>query len=155
MSNRLIVADTRKCIGCMSCELACAAAYAKISFEEAYTTKLSLVSRNRVVKFENKTAPLQCMHCEDAPCAHLCPVGALRFDQDTIQLDDKLCIGCKMCMMVCPYGAIKLVEHEGRTFALKCNLCMDHPEGPSCVRVCTTDAICVMDKESFLRQKNA
>ena len=69
--------------------------------------------------------------------------------------DDKLCIGCKMCMMVCPYGAIKLVEHEGRTFALKCNLCMDHPEGPSCVRVCTTDAICVMDKESFLRQKNA
>lgn len=149
MSHKLIIADTKKCIGCLSCELACAAANAKISFEEAYTTKLPLVSRNRVVKVDTKTAPIQCMHCEDPSCVKLCPVGALRFDRDTIQLNEKICIGCKMCMMVCPFGAIKLVEHEGRVFAQKCNLCLDHPEGPSCIRVCTTDAISIVDYDTF------
>jgi hypothetical protein len=56
MRNHFIFADSTKCVGCLSCELACAAAYAGISFEEAYTTKLPLISRNRVVKIDGKTA---------------------------------------------------------------------------------------------------
>ena len=54
MRNHFIFADSTKCVGCLSCELACAAAYAGISFEEAYTTKLPLISRNRVVKIDGK-----------------------------------------------------------------------------------------------------
>jgi electron transport protein HydN len=155
MSHKLIVADTKKCIGCMSCELACAAANAKISFEAAYTTTLALIARNRVVKVEGKTAPLQCMHCEDASCAKVCPHGVIEAMDDFVKLNEKACVGCGTCVLICPYGAIKLVEKEGRTFAQKCNLCFEHPEGPSCIRVCTTDAIRVMDKETFLSQKHA
>ena len=77
MRHRFIFADSSKCIGCLSCELACAAANAGISFQEAYATAKSLISRNRVVKYEGKTAPLQCMHCEDASCMAVCPHGVI------------------------------------------------------------------------------
>jgi len=149
MRHRFIVADSRKCIGCLSCELACAAANAGISFEEAYTTKRPLFSRNRVVKIEGKTAPLQCMHCEDAPCVSVCPHGVIETTGDTVRLNEAACVGCGTCVLVCPYGALALNPQKGRMIAQKCNLCFHLPAGPSCVQVCTTDAIRMADYDMF------
>lgn len=47
-----------------------------------------------------------CRHCEDAPCARVCPVNAIRHEADAIVLNETLCIGCKLCALVCPFGAI-------------------------------------------------
>lgn len=149
MRNHFIVADTQKCIGCLSCELACAAANAKISFEEAYTTVLSLISRNRVAKVGTLSAPLQCIHCESASCAAVCPHGVISQMGNFVKLSEEACVGCGTCEKACPYGAIKMVTKNERTFAQKCNLCFEYVEGPSCVKVCTTDAIKLMDYDQF------
>lgn len=149
MRHRFIYADSSKCIGCLSCELACAAANAGVSFEEAYTTTLPLLSRNRVVKVKTKTAPLQCMHCEEASCMAVCPHGVIEKMGDFIRLNEEACVGCGTCVHVCPYGALALNEKNGRTIAQKCNLCSNLATGPSCIRVCTTDAIRVVDYAEF------
>ena len=149
MRHRFILADSTKCVGCLSCELACAASYMGIAFEEAYSIKAPLISRNRVVKVETKTSPLQCMHCEDASCAAICPHGVIERMDGFIKLHEEACVGCGCCSLVCPYGAIRMVQKEDRRVAVKCNLCFSHPEGPSCVRVCTTDAIHLVDYDAF------
>jgi hydrogenase-4 component A len=50
--------------------------------------------------------PVQCRQCEDAPCKLVCPVKAIVFKNDSIQLNETLCIGCKMCGLACPFGVI-------------------------------------------------
>ena len=49
---------------------------------------------------------IQCRHCEDAPCAEVCPVAAITHGDNTIDLNESTCIGCKMCALACPFGAI-------------------------------------------------
>ena len=81
--------------------------------------------------------------CEDAPCVHVCPTGASYRDPDTgvVLVNKELCIGCKYCMMACPYGvrswnaAEKCVE--------KCTLCgqlTSQGELPACVKACCGEA---------------
>ncbi|MCZ6127914.1 4Fe-4S binding protein, partial [Escherichia coli] len=52
------------------------------------------------------TAPVVCHHCEEAPCLQVCPVNANSQRDDAIQLNESLCSGCKLCAVVCPFGAI-------------------------------------------------
>jgi hydrogenase-4 component A len=52
------------------------------------------------------TMPMQCRHCEDAPCAKSCPAGCFTIT-DEVQLNESLCIGCKMCVLACPFGVIE------------------------------------------------
>lgn len=151
MRNHFILADSTKCVGCLSCELACAASYQGISFEEAYTTKLPLISRNRVVKIEGKTSPLQCMHCESPSCLAVCPHGVIEKMDNFIKIHEEACVGCGCCSLVCPYGAITMRQKEDRRIALKCNLCFDRIEGPSCIRVCTTNAISVVNYDEYTK----
>lgn len=149
MSNRFIFTDTSKCIGCLNCELACAASYLGIPFEEAYTTKAPLISRNRVIKQEGKTAPLQCMHCESPSCLAVCPHGVIEHKGDFILLHEEACVGCSCCSLICPYGAIKMIQKEDRAIALKCNLCSEREEGPSCIQHCPTEAIRVINYTKY------
>lgn len=53
--------------------------------------------------------PVQCRHCDDAPCIKVCPVEAIRQTGDCVQLNESLCIGCNLCAVACPFGAIQSV----------------------------------------------
>ena len=55
---------------------------------------------------DDVTVPILCRHCDDSPCATVCPVHAITHINDTIQLNESLCIGCKLCGIACPFGAI-------------------------------------------------
>ena len=90
---------------------------------------------------------MRCNHCQDAPCMEICPTSALfRADNGVVDFNDDICIGCKGCMNACPYDAI-YINPETNT-ANKCNFCNHRVEvglEPSCVVVCPTHAIKVVD----------
>jgi hydrogenase-4 component A len=96
--NRFVIADSRRCIGCFACQAACVENHRKVGLQ-AYP-------RLVVSYTPDGTMPVQCRQCEDAPCVTVCPVQALAFRNNGVTLNETLCIGCKMCGLACPFGAI-------------------------------------------------
>lgn len=127
-----LIFNAELCTGCRACELACS-----FHCEGIFAPSKS---RIRVVKMDEDgiDVPVGCEHCEDAVCMMVCPVKALSRDATTgaVLLDDSICIGCKECMVVCPFGAI--FYDEDRRIFYKCDLCGGDPE---CVKWCFTKAI--------------
>ena len=164
--NRVISAAPEKCIGCKKCEIACAGAHIGMPFREAKKRGLPVAPRIKVVKVNDLKFPLQCRHCEDAPCANACPFGALQQVYGMVRVKESLCMGCKMCVMACPFGAIEVgVEGEtaqgrpDRSSAKKCDLCQEwratnNKEVCACVEACPKNALQVVDLKTY-RQNQA
>jgi len=93
-----VIADPMKCIGCGTCMAACSTVHKKEGLQSH--------PRLMVIKHEDATAPVMCRHCEDAPCAKVCPVQAITKEGDRVLLNETLCIGCTLCAVACPFGAI-------------------------------------------------
>ena len=159
--NNLVIADPEKCIGCRTCEVACVLAHSAGEALEGLSAA-HFVPRLKVVKVSRVTAPVQCRQCDDAPCAKVCPTGALVHRHNSVQVIQSQCIGCKSCMMACLYGAIEIVYRgtapaelrsadlqgtagAGKVQAFKCDLCAGRAEGPACLHVCLTKAISLVD----------
>src|SRR5271157_3230266 len=107
---QIIVTDLKKCVGCHSCELACAVSRSESKeLAQAILENPKPATRVRVVGIGNRPVPLQCQQCEDAPCAAICPSAALyRLGKDqTVLFIRERCIGCSSCVLVCPFGAIR------------------------------------------------
>jgi len=159
--NRFIVAEPSKCIGCRTCEVACVLAHAKTENVEVLATAgAAFHPRLKVLKTLTVSAPVMCHHCEDAPCVNACPSHAIAYRDDTVQVDQSKCLGCKTCVVACPFGAMEVITRPAvRSFAgltvadgvkaeaHKCDLCTGHDGGPACVKVCPTDALHVMDAD--------
>jgi hydrogenase-4 component A len=97
--NHFVIADPTRCIGCCACMAGCA--------ESHHQAGLQAYPRLHVVHTSPAgTMPIQCHHCEEPACAAVCPVGAITRTDGWIQLNESLCIGCKMCALACPFGAI-------------------------------------------------
>jgi Fe-S-cluster-containing hydrogenase component 2 len=97
--SRFVVADPTRCVVCHACVQVCIAVHRAVG--------LTAQPRLLVTQTERATIPVQCRHCEDAPCAAACPVGAITQTGGAVQLDESACIGCKECALACPYGAIE------------------------------------------------
>lgn len=98
MANRFVIADPNKCIGCYTCMATCA-----MNHQQA---GLQAYPRLQVTHTPAGTMPIQCRHCEDAACAAVCPVKAITIKNQSVQVNETVCIGCKMCALACPFGAI-------------------------------------------------
>jgi Fe-S-cluster-containing hydrogenase component 2 len=131
MTKKLFFNPAR-CTGCRTCEVACS-----FKKEKLFSPELS---RIRVVKLDEEGVdiPTGCEQCEGAPCILICPVRAIRRRSDTgaVVVDDNACIGCKQCMVVCPFGAIHF--DPARKAVFKCDLCDGDPE---CVKWCFTGGV--------------
>lgn len=79
--NRFIIADAQKCIGCRTCEVACVVSHQQ---DQDYSTVSAkrFTPRIRVVKSDELSTATLCRQCEDAPCANVCPEGAIRHEGD-------------------------------------------------------------------------
>ena len=141
-----LMVDPERCVGCHTCEIACAVAHSGAgSLIGAVLAGERLHRRNRVVQIDSVKLSTQCRQCEDAPCVRVCPTGATYRTATYTAVDQERCIGCRLCMLVCPFGAIQvatvLVDDREKRAALKCDLCAGRPDGPACVEACPTNAL--------------
>ncbi len=145
-----IMVDPSRCMGCRSCEVACGINRDSVSKTVAGAFKEAMRPTPRVVVQGNESLalPVQCRHCEEALCLDTCPTGALyRSPEDgRVLFDDNKCIGCWMCVGVCPFGAIK--PNSAGKVAIKCDACFGM-ERPFCVEACPTNALAYVDIESM------
>ena len=147
-----IIADETKCMACRACELACALAHADT--DDLLQAVLEQGARPRIyIEASGGLAvPLQCRHCDDAPCVTVCPSGALSRpnESEPVRVEQSRCIGCAYCVEACPFGVIVLGRRpptevaEGRKVVIKCDLCAGRTaEGlePACVASCPVGAL--------------
>jgi len=124
--------DPGKCTGCKQCELAC-------SWVQTGTFQPSKsVIRVHIFDEQASFAPYACFQCDEAWCMHACPVNAIDLDDQTgsVVVIDEVCVGCKLCVIACPFGTI-FYDKENET-AAKCDLCAGDP---ACAHACPTGAI--------------
>jgi electron transport protein HydN len=174
--NSFVIADPHKCIGCKACELACAVVHADNVGKTVGTVEIPIMPRLFLVKIAEVTMPIQCRHCEDAPCANVCPVSAINQVDNKILINAEACMGCKSCVMACPFGAMDLVPiyingqivtqnvlmsetEDGLVekevmLAHKCDLCVGKPNGPACIRVCPENALELIIPKQIKRKRN-
>lgn len=139
------------CIGCRLCEIHCLVQHSKSkkiikAFKEEFPRALPriLVEEQDYLSFA-----LQCRHCDEAPCLAACPTGAMYRHGETgaVLCNENKCVGCWMCIMVCPFGVIKR-DVEGRKVASKCDLCLGE-EIPVCVAHCPNEALLFEERENL------
>lgn len=141
----MIVVDPKKCVACRTCELQCAVAHSKSKdIMKAIFEKPLPKPRIKVEGTAELVMPLQCRHCEDAPCVEVCPTKAIERHEESgpVLINQERCIGCKWCVLVCPFGSIS-VDAEGKKVT-KCDLCVERLEKndlPACVSGCPTGAL--------------
>ena len=130
--EKILVVDHEKCTGCRLCEMVCSVKHAGVNSPSR--------SRIHVIKWplEGFELPMLCQQCEEAPCIAVCPKDALSRDTalGRVTIDYDLCIGCKMCVIACPFGGmgIDIVARQ----VIKCDLC---DGDPTCVRFCDAGAL--------------
>ncbi len=161
-----------KCIGCGSCVRACkeennvpAEPYYFRTWVERYLIKkddeivvqsiegggaaLSHAAEEQDV-LRSFFVPKLCNHCDNPPCAQVCPVGAtFQTEEGIVLVDANRCIGCSYCIQACPYGARYM--HPVTHTADKCTLCYHRTNQgllPTCVEVCPTQTRIYGDLES-------
>ncbi len=166
-----MIIDLKRCYGCNACTIIC---------KQRHTTPpgtfWAKVIAKEVGSYPSarlEYTPLMCMHCENAPCVTVCPTGASFIREDGIvSIDIDKCIGCRYCMVACPYDAryfdfgsensyfpdmeanpYEEIGQAGRKKGTvsKCTMCVDlidKGEEPACVQVCPTKARVFGDLDS-------
>jgi formate dehydrogenase iron-sulfur subunit len=152
--------DTTRCIGCRACQVACKAwnelPAGAASFSESGTSPRHLDARNFTrVLFQEVSTPgggpgwtfvkRQCMHCVDPACAAACPVGALvKLAGGPVVYRDDRCIGCRYCMLACPFQIPKFQWEARVPYVRKCTFCADRQAAgkkPACAATCPSGAL--------------
>lgn len=135
-----MVIDLRKCIGCHACSVSC-----KAEFDVplgVWRSWVKQVDKGSYPNVKRQFLPRLCNHCDEPPCVKVCPSGASYQEEDgTVQIKEKVCIGCKLCMAACPYNA-RFINPE-KKIADKCTFCIhrvDKGVVPACVNTCQAKA---------------
>lgn len=159
--------DATLCVGCRACEAACAEANGNpaptgddaAAFEirrDTSTEAFTVV--NRFANPKNPDEPIhvrrQCMHCNQPGCASACLVKALEKTKEGAVIYNKdRCMGCRYCMIACPFDVPKYEYHSASPYVRKCTLCYARRKeglGPACAEACPTGATLYGKKRELL-----
>ncbi len=170
-----IFPDVEACIDCGGCVVACKRTWDLPRNEQRISIATMLegqeggedgnTSSGQAVALgedPGETAiPMQCYHCENAPCVSVCPTDSLiKKDDGFVDVRDSLCIGCQYCLSACPFGAPQFPDEKDGLAGVagsggkmdKCTMCeerQDIDKGPACAEECATDAILVGTPEQI------
>ena len=110
-----MVIDLRKCVGCNACTAACK--QENVTPAGVYVSKVLQYEVGDYPKARLRFLPMLCMHCKEPACVEACPTGAsYRRDDGLVLVDDEKCIGCRYCIMACPYEARTYNVREPREY---------------------------------------
>ena len=154
-----MLVDANKCAdGCRACVEACHEENG-ISSRGRPTTDpqwiRTVTLRDRTTGRETRM-PVMCQHCEHPPCVDVCPTGASFRRADGIVLVDRhICIGCRYCMLACPYGIPRYDWDRAAPLVRKCILCQPRiSEGkrPACVEACPEEVMFFGTRDEMLAE---
>lgn len=144
-----------RCVGCKSCELACAVAHSSSQTLLGAINESPLpVKRIYAGIWEGRKYALNCRHCEYPLCMQVCPTGALSKESGTgiVAHNTELCIGCGMCQVSCPFG---IISHPAYSKTIvKCDRCPGR-ELPACVEACHTQALLFADNSEYMQARRS
>lgn len=151
MSKYYLFQDEKKCISCRSCQVQC-----KINKGLGVGPKPNQVIDVGPVKengrYKAKYVFLACFHCDNPWCIPACPNGAMqkRESDGVIYIEQERCVGCKSCIMACPWSAPQWDGKKGKV--VKCDFCKDRLDAglkPACVTACPTDCLDLVPTEKL------
>jgi Fe-S-cluster-containing hydrogenase component 2 len=144
--KKVLFVDHTKCSGCRLCEVICSW-FHEIEFNPS-------LARIKILSYRQKSIDVAiiCEQCDKAPCQEVCLSGALSYNSEfnAYTIDEKKCIGCKLCITSCPVGAIGFNSKKGISF--KCDLCKGEPK---CVNFCPMGAIEFIEPEKISSKKKS
>lgn len=134
--TKALMIDCQKCMGCGICEAACSAKHEGAI--NPFQSRINVITRG----IEGEGVPMSCIHCHPAPCQEICPVKAISPDKSLGRtvIDYDRCIGCRICVAVCPLGAISFDNISKKV--IKCDLC---DGDPLCAKFCAYEALQYVD----------
>jgi NAD(P)H-nitrite reductase large subunit/Fe-S-cluster-containing hydrogenase component 2 len=136
----LLIFNRERCLACRACELACSVVHSSSQrLEAAITDAVPPKRRVTIAAGKDGIDALRCEQCAEPLCAFSCKSGALHRDPITgwIALEESRCVGCFMCMMVCPHG---IRPDPATDHVVRCDVCLGR-EIPACVAACPTGAL--------------
>ncbi|MFH1530164.1 MAG: 4Fe-4S dicluster domain-containing protein [Pseudomonadota bacterium] len=154
-----ILTDTTLCNGCEKCVAACkeendlgkdVAQRWKIHIDDLSSTRFTTLIRSEGNRFVRQ----HCRHCLEPACVSACLVGAMKkTPEGPVVYDSEKCMGCRYCMMACPYGIPRYEWTEAVPYVRKCSMCYDrttHGKAPACVEACPQKATLFGKRDDLL-----
>jgi formate dehydrogenase iron-sulfur subunit len=152
-NTRAILIDITKCIGCRSCEQACKEIH---GFPKDTEDKLSTTALTVVEDHGDRYVRRMCMHCQDPACASACLVGALqKTAAGPVTYDASKCIGCRYCLVACPFSVPRYEWSKLVPYVKKCDMCAARQakgQLPACVEACPVQASISGTREEILEE---
>jgi Fe-S-cluster-containing dehydrogenase component len=161
-----VLVDTTKCVGCRACEAACAEANglqapARSGDPAALAARRTTDERtytvvNRVSVDPERFVKTQCMHCVDPGCASACPAKALeKTAAGPVVYHGERCLGCRYCMLSCPFDVPKYEYDDPAPYVVKCSFCAERQaqgQPPACTSVCPSGALTFGRRDELLQE---
>ncbi len=169
-NSKGVLVDLVRCSGCRACQVACKAwndnTHEVTQCLGCYDNPPDLTADTwSIIRFNELEqngrlhwvfTKRQCMHCADPGCVSACIVGAFKkLDNGAVVYDAHKCIGCRYCMMACPFRVPKFEWDTNLPFIRKCNFCADRQsEGleTACVKACPTGALTYGDRDELIAE---
>jgi formate dehydrogenase iron-sulfur subunit len=159
-----ILTDITKCVGCRKCVKACQSMNMltpetplnKAKPEELFDTRCTTIIQKKGPGEEPRFVRKHCRHCKKPSCVAVCPVGALKeTKKGYVWYDKSICLGCRYCILACPYGIPRYEWHSRVPAVIKCTFCFERlnkGEEPACTEICPEKATIFGEREALLKE---